>query len=285
MDLNSLFSSKAESTEINKVPFVPYLNSKSNEHLAIQFLEPLSESMKYPSITHWVKGVGQVKCALKMIPGTTEKGDKIIRMWNGIRRKDGAVLEPEHDCKFCRDRYAAQDELRAKEEKTGQKATKEEGTAANRLHEIKRELVFRVLWRLQERQGKRNVPKTEWAEGFLRLRINDLFSENGKGYFRQLMSASEEETLLEHVWLIKPGTTVLEKDAAIGRDEGDELTTNLEHSQWMSMIKDYKTGYAKYVQRQDSGNAGARENTASEQPEVMKTSVISAEVDDDDLPF
>ena len=291
MDLNSLFDEKADSApKREEVPFVPYLKKESKEHLAIKFLDPLSVMLQNANISHWVQGVGSVKCAKKPIKNQKDDGTIIINMWNG-KRKNGEITNPEYDCVFCAEKFAAMDELKAREEAARKNPdlkapTKEEGTKVNQIHDLRREFVARVEWRLQERQGKKVVEKTEWAEGFLRLRVTDLFSLNGKGYFKQLKSASEEETLMEHVWLMKPGSSILEKDAAISREEGEEITSHLDHNQWKSRVKEYQSGAEQYLKRKGAGNSAARPNTKVEQPEEQIPEVRDGDLElDDDLPF
>ena len=291
MDLNSLFEEKADSApKRDQIPYVPYLKRDSKEHLAIKFLDPLDVMLKNANISHWVNGVGLVKCAKKLIRNKKDNGDDIIYAWDG-KKKDGTITNPEHRCVFCQEKYAAVDALKAREEDAKKDPdnvkppTKEEGTKANQLHDLRRELIARVEWRLQERQGKRVVEKTEWAEGFLRLRVTDLFSQNGKGFYKQLSTASEEETLMEHVWLLKPGVMVLEKDAAIGRSEDEEIVITLDHGQWKSTVRDYEVGLKQYQKRNQSANSGASPNTKSEQPEKQVRNEEVPEVDDDDLPF
>lgn len=250
MNLNDLFtggSGEEVKEERQKTPWLKY--DRKTQFALFRFLEEWDELVADARVDHWVEGVGRVRCNHLPIPDKQTGG---VFLWDG-RGKDKETgkrinKKPEHNCRFCDEQRAAVDEaLQDLDPETP--AGKEAAMAAKKLHQRQTQLISNVEYKIMEKKqgAKKPTVVQDVQQALLGIRINDLFSKNGKGEFKSLKSRFEMKGSNMDVWFVmgadgKPQADVPVTDAELATDEDREM---LEKPKVMS----YADGLAKYEGR------------------------------------
>jgi hypothetical protein len=191
--LDSLFNAPQHTGAENPMVKFDY----KTQSLRFRFLAEFNE-LKGPVIRHWIENVGYVECNQKP-----------------YRRKDG-TFGLWGDCKFCNERKAFRDQLKASAIADGRTdLTKEEAGRVSKLHKRNIELFAPVQVEIRE---KKKVVKELEVKG-LGFRISDLFFTQVTQQYKTLSQIYESKgTLLDH-WFAMSGNGAILLDDKLDKEE------------------------------------------------------------------
>lgn len=250
MNLNDLFTGSEgdnSSEERVKTPWLKY--DRKTQFAVFRFLEEWDDLVADARVDHWVDRVGRVRCNHLPIPDKQTGG---IFLWDG-RGKDKETgkkinKKPEHNCLFCDEQRAAVNEALQDldpESPEGKKAAMD----AKKLHQRQQQLISNVEYKIMEKKpgAKKPVVVQEEQQALMGVRINDLFSKNGKGEFKSLKSRFDMKGTNKDVWFVMGSDGKPQADAAVSDAESasDEDRVLFEKPRVMS----YEDGLAKYQGR------------------------------------
>lgn len=245
MNLNDVFQSTAgnlDDAQENKSVFVKF-DSKT-QFIRFRFLEDFETMRSNAQVSHWVNGVGMVKCNHLPI---YDKMKGLIFLWDGWGKDKVTGVrinkKPEHNCVFCAETRKVKDE--AKENG----ADMQEIIKAGNLHRRSQNFVANVVYEVLERKPGQKKPMVvqQASVGILRIRINDLFSERGKGEYKTLDNFNDIKGSVTDHWFTMSGEYKITPDDPIADSERSQFTSKdaMEIRQPLT----YQEGHAKFKQR------------------------------------
>lgn len=224
MNLNDLFTGgeSGEQEEKAKTPWMKY--DRKSQFAVFRFLEEWTELKSDVRVDHWVDGVGRVRCNHLPIPDKKNGG---IFLWDGRGKDENGVKinkKPEHNCLFCDEQRAAVNEALGNmdpESPEGKKAAMD----AKKLHQRSQQIVSNVEYKIMEKKpgAKKPTVVQDVQQALLGIRINDLFSQNGKGEYKSLQGRFDMKETNKDVWFVS-GAAALQADVPVTETEmeGDE---------------------------------------------------------------
>lgn len=253
MNLNDLFDgvdgADGDAAPKEKTPWMKF-KAKEGERVRLRILEDFDELQAQADISHWVEGVGRVKCNLHPIKDQKNPGK--IFLWNGYG--GGVNKKPEHNCRFCEETKALKDlaiERFGKDTPQG----KTEAIKASKLHSRSQQFVANVEYEVWKTPMGKKKPECiqELSHALTSFRINDLFSTNGKGEYALLKNMYENKGTLKNNWLTIGSDYKLAPDDPLPEDikaRNREIVLLDKPKVWS-----YKDGLEKYLVRQGHGSA------------------------------
>lgn len=234
MNLNEIFSSTSTGSDTTESVFVKY--DYKTQFIRFRFLEELDELKGEAQVSHWVNGVGPVACNLKPL---YDKAKGTIFLWDGWGKDKNTGVRinksPEFNCIFCAETRKAKDE--AGNDLQAQ-------IKAGSLHRRTQSFIANVAYEILERKPGQKKPEVvkSLSQGLLRIRINDLFSDKGKGEYRTLNNFNDiKGTIVEH-WFVMNGEGKITPDDPLTSSEKEESFELMERKK----LIEYKDGLAKY---------------------------------------
>lgn len=216
MNLNEIFNA-APTNEGSESVYVKY--DYKTQFIRFRFLEELDELKANAQVSHWVNGVGLVQCNLKPL---FDKAKGTIFLWDGWGKDKTTGVKinksPEFNCQFCAETRKAKDE--AGNDLQAQ-------IKAGNLHRRTQSFIANVLYEVLERKPGQKKPEVvkSLSKGFLRIRINDLFSDKGKGEYRTLNNFNDiKGTIVEH-WFVMNGEGKITPDDPLSVEEKELLSS------------------------------------------------------------
>lgn len=248
MNLNDIFqsnSSNLDDAQDNKPVFVKF--DPKTQFIRFRFLEDFDTLRSNAQVSHWVNGVGMVKCNHLPI---YDKMKGLIFLWDGWGKDKVTGVrvnkKPEHNCVFCAETRKAKDE--AKENG----ADMQEIIKAGNLHRRSQNFVANVVYEVLERKAgqKKPVVVQQASVGILRIRINDLFSERGKGEYKTLDNFNDIKGSVTDHWFTMSGEYKITPDDSITDSERSQFSKKdaVEIRQPLT----YQEGHAKFKQRNNA---------------------------------
>jgi hypothetical protein len=243
MNLNDIFSaSPAGGADTTESVFVKY--DYKSQFIRFRFLEEFDDLKANAQVSHWVKGVGLVACNLKPL---YDKNKGTIFLWDGWGKDKNTGVRinksPEFNCVFCAETRRAKDE--AGNDLQAQ-------INAGNLHRRSQSFIANVVYEVLERKAGQKKPEVVKAasQGLLRIRINDLFSDKGKGEYKTLNNFNDiKGTLAEH-WFVMNGEGRITPDDFLGTAEREETFDLLERKPPM----EYLDGKSRYLKKQEASS-------------------------------
>lgn len=248
MNLNDIFESNVGSlgdVQESKPVFVKF--DPKTQFIRFRFLESFETMRANAQVAHWVNGVGMVKCNLFPI---YDKAKGIIFLWDGWGKDKNTGVrvnkKPEHNCAFCAETRKAKDDVK---ENGGDM---QDVIKAGNLHRRSQNFVTNVVYEILERKAGQKKPVVVQAAsvGILRIRINDLFSERGKGEYKTLDNFNNIKGTVTDHWFTMSGEYKITPDDPVTDSERNQFDDN----NVMEVRKPltYEDGYAKFKQRADA---------------------------------
>lgn len=239
MNLNDIFNAPATSSESTESVYVKY--DYKTQFIRFRFLEELEVLKANTQVSHWVKGVGMVQCNLKPL---YDKNKGTIFLWDGWGKDKTTGVRinksPEFNCVFCAETRKAKDEAG--------NDLQAQITAGN-LHRRSQSFVANVVYEILERKAGQKKPEVvkQASQALLRIRINDLFSDKGKGEYKTLNNFNDiKGTITEH-WFVMNGEGRITPDDPLTTAEKEEVFEWIERKAPMP-YQDGKDRYAKKSQ-------------------------------------
>jgi hypothetical protein len=240
MNLNEIFSSTSTNGESTESTWVKY--DYKTQFIRFRFLEELDQLKGEAQVAHWVNGVGLVQCNLKPL---FDKNKGTIFLWDGWGKDKNTGVRvnksPEFNCVFCAETRRAKDE--AGNDLQAQ-------IKAGNLHRRSQSFIANVAYEILERKPGQKRPEVvkSLAQGLLRIRINDLFSDKGKGEYRTINNFSDiKGTITEH-WFIMNGEGKITPDDPLSSQEKEETFDIIERKKPLL----YKDGLARFQGKKDA---------------------------------
>lgn len=234
MNLNEIFSSTSTNSDSTESVFVKY--DYKTQFIRFRFLEELDQLKAEAQVSHWVNGAGLIQCNLKPL---FDKTKGTIFLWDGWGKDKNTGVKinksPEFNCLFCAETRKAKDE--AGNDLQAQ-------IKAGNLHRRTQSFIANVAYEILERKPGQKRPEVvkPLTQGLLRIRINDLFSDKGKGEYRTLNNFNDiKGTIIEH-WFIMNGEGKITPDDPLSSSEKEEVFNLMERKKPLV----YKDGLAKY---------------------------------------
>ena len=248
MNLNDIFqstSSNLDDAQENKSVFVKF--DAKTQFIRFRFLEDFETLRANAQVSHWVNGVGMVKCNHLPI---YDKAKGLIFLWDGWGKDKNTGVrinkKPEHNCVFCSETRKAKDEVK---ENGGDM---QEIIKAGNLHRRSQNFVANVVYEVLERKAgqKRPVVVQQASVGILRIRINDLFSERGKGEYKTLDNFNDIKGSVTDHWFTMSGEYKITPDDSISDSEREQFdkSSMMEIRQPLT----YEEGFAKFKAKNDA---------------------------------
>lgn len=268
MNLNDLFDdvsgADGDAAPREKTPWMKF-KPKDGERVRLRVLEDFDELQAQADISHWVDGVGRVKCNLHPIKDQKNPGK--IFLWNGYGA--GVNKKPEYNCKFCEETKALKDDAIARFGKDTPQG-KTEAIKAGRLHNRSQQFNVNVEYEIWKTPPGKKKPECvqELTQALTSFRINDLFSTNGKGVYSLLKNMFDNKGTLKNNWFTMGIDYNLTPDDPLP----DEVKSREVALFDKPKVWSYKDGLEKYLVRQGHGSAAE----PLEGPE---------DDDDDEIPF
>jgi len=238
MNLNEIFNSTS-TTGVDTVESVYVKYDYKTQFIRFRFLEELDLLKANTQVSHWVKGVGLVQCNLKPL---YDKVKGTVFLWDGWGKDKSTGVRinksPEFNCVFCAETRKAKDEAGA--DLQGQ-------ITAGNLHRRSQSFVANVVYEVLERKAGQKKPEVVKAarQGLLRIRINDLFSDKGKGEYKTLNNFNDiKGTITEH-WFIMNSEGRITPDDPLSTAEKEEVFEWIERKAPML----YQDGKEQYVKK------------------------------------
>lgn len=242
MNLNEIFDSTSTNGENTESIFVRY--DRKTQFIRFRFLEDLDQLKGEAQVAHWVNGVGLVQCNLKPL---FDKTKGTIFLWDGWGKDKTTGVKinksPEFNCIFCAETRKAKDE--AGNDLQAQ-------IKAGNLHRRTQSFIANVEYEVLERKAGQKKPEVvkSLTQGLLRIRINDLFSDKGKGEYRTLNNFSDiKGTLMDH-WFVMNGEGKITPDDPLATLEKESKPELLERKRPLG----YKEGFGRFTNKQDAAN-------------------------------
>ena len=265
MNLNDLFGDDTNSDgdvaeEKQRTPWVKY--DWKTQFLKLRFLEDFNELQSEADVFHWVQNIGPVSC--NRVPLKDKKTGGLF-LWDGWSK--GENKKPEYNCAFCAETKKLKDEAIAKAGGPLSPEGKAAAIQANKLHNRSQLFKVNVEYEIWERiSGKKKPEKqTELAVAIHKVKINDLFNENGKGEYWTLKNFFDNKGTIMGHWFMQDSSGKLTPDDPLKDSEKVQVDI-FEKPKTM----DYATGLARYQ--------GRREEAAKAEP---LEEALSAEDDED----
>lgn len=269
-NLNDLFGdgdNEGEVTERVRTPWAKY--DRKTQFIKFRFLEDLDELKADTRVTHKVENVSwNVRCNLKPIPDKKTGG---VFLWNGWGA--GVNKKPEHNCEFCAETKEAVDNAVAnfgKDTPEGKKAAIE----AKRLHQRTTQFVVNVeyeIWEVKTKKGKPVSEKVQDAtQALMGVRINDLFSDKGKGEYKTLNSVYKSKGTICDRWFTMDGEGKITADDKL---DGEQTEYELFPK---PQVMEYKVALDKHL--------GRKAEADKSEPLDSDDEMVDLE-DDDQIPF
>lgn len=240
MNLNEIFSSTSTNGENTESIYVKY--DHKTQFIRFRFLEELDDLKGEAQVAHWVNGVGLVQCNLKPL---FDKNKGTIFLWDGWGKDKVTGVKvnksPEFNCVFCAETRKAKDE--AGNDLQGQ-------IKAGNLHRRTQSFIANVEYEVLERKPGQKKPEVvkPLAQGLLRIRINDLFSDKGKGEYRTLNNFNDiKGTIIEH-WFVMNGEGKITPDDPLTTTEKERVPPLLERKRPFT----YKEGSGRFLGKRDA---------------------------------
>lgn len=234
MNLNDVFSNTAvsEGSSSSENKFVKF--DYKTQFIRFRFLEEMDSLNSNTQVSHWVNGVGLVNCNLTPI---YDKVKGTIFLWDGWGKDKNTGVrinkKPEHNCLFCAETR------KAKEDAGG---NMDEIIKANNLHRRTQQYIANVAYEVLEKKAgqKRPTVVKELDTGLLRVRINDLFSDKGKGEYKTISNFNEiKGTITEH-WFTMNGEMRITPDDSLTSEEKSQEFDRLEFRRPMPYVEGLK---------------------------------------------
>lgn len=248
MNLNDIFESNVGSLDDAKdtKPVFVKFDTKT-QFIRFRFLESFEQMRSNTQIAHWVDGVGMVKCNLFPI---YDKVKGTIFLWDGWGKDKNTGVrinkKPEHNCVFCAETRKAKDDVK------DNGGDMQDVIKAGNLHRRSQNLVANVVYEVLERKAgqKKPVVVQSASVGILRIRINDLFSERGKGEYKTLDNFNNIKGSVTDHWFTMSGEYKITPDDSVSEAERSQFND----SDMMEIRKPltYEEGYAKFKQKSDA---------------------------------
>jgi hypothetical protein len=249
MNLNDIFQSNNSNLDdaqsSNKSVFVKF--DTKTQFIRFRFLEDFDTLRANAQVSHWVDGVGSVKCNHLPI---YDKMKGLIFLWDGWGKDKTTGVrinkKPEHNCVFCAETRKVKDE--AKENG----ADMQEIIKAGNLHRRSQNFVANVVYEVLERKAgqKRPVVVQPASVGILRIRINDLFSERGKGEYKTLDNFNNIKGSVTDHWFTMSGEYKITPDDSVTDSEREQFGKS--DAAEVRQPLTYEEGLAKFKQKNNA---------------------------------
>ncbi len=250
-----------------KTPWMKF-KPKDGERVRMRLLEDFDELQANADVSHWVDGVGRVKCNLKPIRDSKSPGK--LFLWNGWSK--GVNKNPEHNCVFCAETKVLKDAAIAehgKDTPEGKKAAIEAGKLHNRSQQFNVNVEYEI-WKTPPGKKKSECIQ-ELSQALTSFRINDLFSTNGKGMYFTLKDIYDNKGTLKNNWFTMGSTYTPMMDDSLPEDIKSREVTLFDKPKVLS----YEEGLERYQ---------GRKNYAR-QAEPLDDEDLVPPDGDDDIPF